>query len=249
MKQKITAFLAGLLLLFPIPVWADDRVPALENRQAELTVSFVYTQPDGDETGIQGVSFSVYKIASLSTKGGSVEWSTLAPYQSTAVYQDGREVTYDGIDTEQSMALAKADSIRKSDVYASAITDGQGRVSFAIPSSDFGMFLVVQDDKADGYSMSEPFLVCVPMAQGDQKVWNYEVTASPKKAVEKESTSSSNEPEVTPEAAQQTVQNAEKPVQTGVDTDLTRLVAVLLGSTGILIILLSEKIHEGKEEK
>lgn len=248
MKQKLMAVLACLFLLFPATVYAEDRVPDLQNRSASLTVSFVYTQEDGTETGIPGASFSIYKVADLSTQGGSVEWSTLQPYRDTAVYDDGRDVTYDGIDVEKSMALAKADAAKKTSPYASAVTDADGKAVFSIPASDFGMYLIVQNQKVSGFSLTDPFLASVPEAQGNPLSWNYEVTASPKKAAEKEESIVPAAPTPTISAEKIAPGSTASLVKTGDNTDIHAMLAVLLGSTGILIILLAEKHRDGKKE-
>lgn len=186
MSKKIFAVILSFLFFLRIPVFAEDRVLDLETQTANLTISFAYTQEDGSETGIEGAEFSVYKTAALTTAGGSVEWQTQEPYRQFATYEGNRENTYNGLDTDDSISLAKKMAkVPNENVYCTGTTDRDGKINLEIKPEDFGMYLVVQTKEAMGYEKTDPFLVMVPEAEGNPLDWNYQVTVFPKKAVTK----------------------------------------------------------------
>lgn len=248
-KTKILAAVISLLLLFPLPVFAEDRVPDLEMETANLTVSFTYTQENGTETGIEGAAFAIYKVANLAAEGGSAEWQTLEPYRQFAVYDGNRENTYNGLDTDASITLAeKMEQVENKKAYSIGTTGRDGEITFSIPQSDFGMYLVVQTKAADGYTGTDPFLVSIPEAEGAPPVWNYAVTAAPKKAVKKEEAPT---PTVTatispePSGKDKSGDN----MATGDQMKTADLVLLFIGALGMTAGILMNTKTNKKEEK
>lgn len=246
--KKIFAIILSLLFLLPIPVFAEDRVPDLEAKTANLTISFVYTQEDGSETGIEGAEFSIYKVAALTATGGSVEWQTQEPYRQFATYEGSRENTYNGLDTDTSILLAKEMSkVQNGNVYRTGTTDRDGKINMEIKPEDFGMYLVVQTKEAKGYEKTDPFLVMVPEAEGDPLVWNYQVTVSPKKAVTKITTPTPTQ-KVTATPAPTGKDRSGEGAATGDQMSPSDLLLLLAGTAGMLALILANA-KPGKEER
>lgn len=249
MKIKILAAVISILLLLPLPVSAEDRVPDLETKTASLTVSFAYTQEDGNETGIEGAGFAIYKVASLAAAGGSAEWQTLEPYRQFAVYDGNRENTYNGLDTDASITLAgKMEQVENKKAYSIGTTGRDGKITFNIPPSDFGMYLVVQTKAADGYTGTDPFLVSIPEAEGDPSVWNYAVTAAPKKAVKKgEAPTPTVTATISPELSGK--DRSGDDMATGDQIKTSYLILLFIGALGMTAgILMNTKTSKKEEE-
>lgn len=232
------------LLLLPGTAYAlGDRVPDLGDIQAGLTISFIYEGEDSSAEGIGGAGFTAYRVADMDARNGSVEWETLSPYTHYAVYENGRDLTYDGLTAEESIALASDMADLAISPYASVTTDPDGKAYIPIPAEDYGMFLIVQTGKADGYTETAPFLVAVPAYEGGVSEWDYTVTASPKKTVEKE-----------PEAAQpvaestgSTADSAAGNIKTGDIPDVAYLTG-FIGAAGLAVLLTCTRKKE-KEDR
>lgn len=253
MRKKILAAVISLLLLFPLPVFAEDRVPDLETKAADLTVSFVYTKENGNETGIEGAEFAIYKVANLTAAGGSVEWQTVEPYRQFAVYDGSRENTYNSLDTDASITLAeKMAKVENKNAYSTGTTGKDGKVTFGIQPSDFGMYLVVQTKEAEGYTGTDPFLVSAPEAEGDPLAWNYAVTVAPKKAVKKIATPTPTKPVTVTPPTNQDESREDKSgngAATGDQLSTADLILPLIGAAGMTTaVVINLKDSEDKKE-
>lgn len=247
MSKKIFAVILSFLFLLPIPVFAEDRVPDLKTQTANLTISFVYTQEDGSETGIEGAEFNVYKAATLTTAGGSVEWQTQEPYRQFVTYEGDRESTYNGLDADDSISLAKEMAeVPNENVYRTGATDRDGKINLEIKQEDFGMYLVVQTKEAMGYEKTDPFLVSVPEAEGDPLAWNYQVTVSPKKAVTKITTPTPTG-QITPVPSPTGTDKSGDGMATGDQMSPSDLLLQLVGTAGLIVLILINAKPEKEE--
>lgn len=244
--KKIFAIILSILFLLPIPVFAEDRVPDLEEKTANLTVSFVYTQEDGSETGIEGAEFSIYKVAALTAAGGSASWQTQEPYRQFATYEGSRENTYNGLDTDASILLAKEmGKVQNGNVYHTGTTDRDGKINMEIKPEDFGMYLVVQTKEAKGYEKTDPFLAMVPEAEGDPLVWNYQVTVSPKKTAIRKIPTPTQKVTTTPSPTGK--DRSGDGAATGDQMSPSDMLLLLAGAAGMLALILANA-KPGKEE-
>lgn len=247
MSKKIFAIILSLLFLLPIPVFAENRVPDLEEKTANLTISFAYTQENGSETGIEGAEFVLYKAAALTTAGGSAEWQTQEPYRQFATYEGDRENTYNGLDTDDSISLAKKmAAVQNGNVYRTGTTDRDGKINLEIKPEDFGMYLVVQTKEAMGYEKTDPFLVMVPEAEGDPLDWNYQVTVSPKKAVTKITTPTPIG-QITPVPSPTGTDKSGDGMATGDQMSPSDLLLQLVGTAGMIVLILVNAKPEKEE--
>lgn len=247
MSKKLFAVILSFLCLLPISVFAEDRVPNLDTKTANLTISFVYSQEDGSEMGIEGAEFSIYKVAALTTAGGSVEWQTQEPYRQFATYDGDRENTYNGLDSDASISLAKKmAAVQNGNAYRTGTTDKNGKVNIEIKPEDFGMYLVVQTKEAMGYEKTDPFLVMIPEAEGDPLDWNYQVTVSPKKAVTKITTPTPTR-QTTPTPSPTGTDKSGDGMATGDQMSPSDLLLQLAGTAGLIILILVN-VKPEKEE-
>ncbi len=152
--------------------------------------------PDTTRTGTITVT-----MLSEST-GEAVPGGTLTAYQVGAVYEDDGNYSYiltdafaesgvslADLDTQDLTALASTLSTYVSDNSLEGTTVTIGSDGIAVFSDlTLGLYLMVQQSRASGYYAVSPFLVSVPMLNGEEYV--YEVDAAPKtEALSKKSSS------------------------------------------------------------
>ena len=105
-----------------------------------------------------------------------------------AVYEDDRDVTFEGISFSESVSLAKkfAGIAETLSPVATAVTDGNGMCKFDALAQ--GMYLVRElsaSGDAKKYQLFEPYMISVPLAVSVNGVneWQYDVLSEPKTKV------------------------------------------------------------------
>ena len=175
-----------MLFRSPFNVHAEEnRVPDLSENGLTLTVNFSQDKEDGDKLPIDGAEFRIFKVASLSVNGGSADYVTEPPYASLAEYDEGRDITFNGMSGSDSGEKAREFSLLDNSAYNSGITDSNGSCSFT--QLEAGIYLVIENAKsgtAAEYETVAPFFACVPYAHEDEGyVWIYDVEVEPKTEV------------------------------------------------------------------
>lgn len=153
-----------------------------ENQDLSMTVNFGVDKDAGGRAGIDGAEFTIYKIAGLKVNGGSADYTLEKDYQKHAVYEDDRDVTFNGMTVEESAKLASelAGEVKNGTKLTTGV---DGNAVFKLSRDDAGMYLVVETAKtgtAAKYETVSPFLVSAPLASDG--TWTYNVVVQPKTA-------------------------------------------------------------------
>lgn len=163
-----------LLGMLCLAVWLLGSVTVSAESQGRLTLYFHY---NGEP--LQGISFRVYRVASLGTDGAGAAYVPLAPFRKDA---KGETVRYEGMSTEESIAAAAWFSTLTSRA-AGSVSGTSGSDGRAVISGlEDGMYLIVQTDSSGAEGIFSPFLVSVPELKKEKSGISRlnEVTAEPK---------------------------------------------------------------------
>ena len=158
------ALVAGVLL--PVQMKAADNYD--KSRQGSITINLNDVKQDNAVTNKEGVSVSIYQIASINYDGMNISFDIAGSLASTGV--DVNDITT----SEKNLNAAKRLSaeIGKSGITATTKkTDSSGKVSFTNLAQ--GMYLVEEADSAS-YGMFSSFLVAIPYME-DGTNWIYDV--------------------------------------------------------------------------
>lgn len=139
-----------------------------------------------ENTAIPGGTLTIYQVGAVSETNGNVSFVPAGEFADC-----GFTLT-----NVQSAQLAKKLFEYADDKGFAGTTkeiDSKGKVSFT--KLKIGLYLLVQNKAANGYEKAAPFLVSIPALEENQYV--YDIDASPKLELEKETTGSSesDEPE------------------------------------------------------
>lgn len=168
MKKRILSILSAFLVFCAVvsSVYAVE-VPDLDRVGS---ISFLMTYKG---EAVPGGSLTLYRVARVHVDDGNYSFEYVEDYQDCGVTMDGM--------LSESMAQALADYTAEADIEGvTQVIDENGQVTF--DDLELGLYLLVQQDHADGFSAVKPFLVSVPGKEGES--WIYDVNASPKLALE-----------------------------------------------------------------
>lgn len=168
MRKRLLCFLCALLLFSA----AASAVCAVEvpdlSRLGSIAMTMTY---EGE--AIPGGSLTLYRVALVQAEGGDYSFRYVDAYADCAV-----ELT-EPFSGTMAQALAEYTAAASIPGIKQEI-DGQGRVTFR--DLELGLYLLVQEDAAEGYTAVRPFLVSVPGKKDGS--YCYDVDASPKLALE-----------------------------------------------------------------
>lgn len=176
-----------------VTAFAHD-VPDM-NREGTIEI----TMHRGD-TAVGGGTLTLYRVGAVREEDGNYS------FQLTDDFAGSDE----SLEDLQSVALAKKLAQYAKDYTIQGVTKeiGQnGQIVF--DNLKLGLYLLVQENAAEGYFAAEPFLVSVPMMEDGQYI--YKVNASPKVELEKET-----ETEKETESEEET--ETEKETENGTET-------------------------------
>lgn len=158
------AVTAGLLI--PAQIKAADSYD--KDKKGSITINLDDVKLDDTVTNKEGVSVSVYQIASINHNGINISFDINSSLSSTGV--DVNDITTS--DKNLNAAKKLSATIGKSGITATTKkTDRNGKVSFTnLPQ---GMYLVEEADGAS-YGTFSPFLVAIPYME-DGENWIYDV--------------------------------------------------------------------------
>lgn len=168
MRKGFMLLLTAILLLgMCAPAFAHD-VPDM-SRQGALNITMRF---DGAQVG--GGTLTVHRVGEVHEDNGSYSYVT------TGRFAESGEELWEIDSARLAEDLAKFAKDKKlSGVTKNIGSDGKAKFEGLEP----GLYLMVQETAADGYSKAAPFLVGVPMLEDG--VYVYEVDASPKVELEK----------------------------------------------------------------
>lgn len=166
MKAWLSAFAIVLLgLSMSAPALAMPAIDMSKVGSITINVESAYG-------AVSGVGFSVYKVASMSSAGN---------YTLTTGFS-GSEVVLSSLTTaskaEQAAKSLKKYAVANSITGSSGTTNSSGEVAFT--SLALGYYLVVQNTVVGSHTISDPFLVAVPMENSAGTAWMYDVISYPK---------------------------------------------------------------------
>ncbi len=173
-KKTVPVLLALLLLATLLPMQAYAAGPIDTDADASLTVTYRY-----GSTVLPGVQFDAYRVADVSFD---------TQFTLTGDFRD-YPVSVDGLDAAGWNELAvtlkgyvQADSLT---AFATGTTDENGTLRF---SGKPGLYLIIGKGIVLGeYSYTcAPFIACLPDMDTENNAWNYDVTANPKAARDKD---------------------------------------------------------------
>lgn len=165
-KKLISVFLliCGLLAM-NLTVFAASELPQT-GRKGSINVTIRDTET---KDIVKGGSLKLCQIASVSVN----DWNF--SYEYTEAFSGCGQSLADieSEDLADSFAQYAAENKISGEVKAA---DSNGNTVFS--NLPLGLYLVMQDEPADGYESIRPFLISVPMKDGDSLI--YDVDASPK---------------------------------------------------------------------
>ena len=151
-----------MLMLNVLPVMADDNVVDF-TKKGTIAISL---SDSIEGTEVKGAAITIYKVADAYSKDSNLAFDY---HSSVDKYKQDIEAG--------NITSSVLDIIKNSDMVSKeGITDGNGKVQFS--NLDLGLYLVVQTNEVNGYSVIDPFLVMIPQVQDNS--WVYDVEATPK---------------------------------------------------------------------
>lgn len=167
--KKITSILTVIIMLccFSSTVFADN-VPDLTMRG-----SIQITMRSGD-TYVPGGNLTLYKVGDIYENDGNYSFVLTDSFA-------GSGETLDDIQSAQLADDLARYAERNSITGTNKEIDQNANIAFT--DLDLGLYLLVQEQAAEGYNKVSPFLVSVPMQENGAYV--YDVDASPKVELEK----------------------------------------------------------------
>lgn len=179
-KKRFILVIATVLMCCMMSITAFSyEVPDM-SREGSVNV----TMQQG-ETIVAGGSLTIYRAGEIHEEDGNYSFCPAGDFAACGE-------KYEDI---QSAELAKTLAAYAKDHQLEGTTKkvgSDGIVSFE--NLKTGLYLAIQNEAADGYNKAEPFLISVPMLENN--VYVYDVDASPKVDIKKESEPVEPEPSV-----------------------------------------------------
>ena len=160
--MKRIALLLALVWLLALPVMAHE-VPDL-TREGSITVTMRY-----DGKAIAGGEITLYRVGDVQEEDGNYSFTPTADYA-------GSGISFDSVQSPET-AGKLAEFANKQGLRGNTrqiASDGTALYQNLKP----GLYLLVQNRAAKGFEAVSPFLVTLPMLDGDDYI--YQVDAGPK---------------------------------------------------------------------
>ncbi|MCD8300245.1 MAG: hypothetical protein LUC41_03615 [Clostridiales bacterium] len=231
----LTAVVMAMLALTPLSVMAAESLDVNAAGSISVTIS------DSDGTAVAGGSLALYQVAE------TLADETEQPYYSLTKAFAGCDGDPNDMESVSKADLAETYQSYAEDnkvkTYATAQVGTDGTASFVnVPT---GMYLVVQDEAAEGYYALSSFVVTVPTEEDGEYV--YDVDATPKTEAVTAEEPKQEKGDEGQEKKPFNIRSASSP-DTGV---LGRTVIILLvaaaGALAVIICLLAVKKRSCKE--
>ncbi len=226
--RKIEALIFALLLVFGISVtsYAHD-IPQMD-KKGSISISM---QLEGKAVG--GGSLTIYRVGEIKEEDGNYSFVPAGDFVNCKESFEKEKIE----SPELAAKLAKYSSDKKISGQTNKIgTDG--KITFS--DLEVGLYLFVQNEAANGCEKAAPFLVSMPyMEDGEYK---YEVDASPKVELKKDSSSTTRKPDATTKADKD---NPGKLPQTG----QLKWPVPILAVAGLSFFMVGWILYFGKRKK
>lgn len=183
MKRRVIAAFCFLMLLNILTMTAFTvEVPDLD-RKGSVSINMTY-----QGQAVPGGSLTLYRVAQVHEDEDG-QYS----YRYVQEYADCLESLEDLGDSDTALALAEFTAQNNLSGTTLQI-DEEGYIAFT--DLELGVYLILQQDAAEGYDLVNPFLVTVPGREEESYI--YDVDASPKLALEPEPTEPTEPPVTEP---------------------------------------------------
>lgn len=167
-KRLTTLFLAAFLLC-SVSIAASAHKAPDPSQKGSISVQMAY----GDQP-VAGGSLTLYRVGDVKEDDGSYSFALSGDF--TASEADLADIS----SAKPAQELAQYAESRELPGKTAQIGD-DGKVSFT--GLKLGLYLLVQNETADGYYKADPFMVSVPMNENGAYI--YTVDASPKVELQK----------------------------------------------------------------
>lgn len=184
-KRKIALLIAAVLLMSSMSISAmAHEVPDM-TRTGSIKISMKY-----EGKAVAGGTMTIYRVGKILESNGDYRWVKTDAFQNSSFSLENIESPTLAAKIEYfvSKNKDKLDGVTKT-------IDKNGEVLF--DNLELGLYLIIQDKAADGYSTVDAFLVSVPAYENDQYI--YDIDAAPKMGdIEKETEPETTTPETNP---------------------------------------------------
>ncbi|MDY2960419.1 MAG: pilin N-terminal domain-containing protein [Hornefia sp.] len=162
----------------------NNIVPPLKDGKEGTLIIEYKQQGSKGETILDGVEFSIYKVANLEVKNQFANYILTKEFHDNIIRFENMKASESNRAAKKLYGIVKSHNLRllrkKTDLYGIA----------KFTEIEHGMYLVVQTGKYEKNKVkyySEPFLVSVPLAtlKGNTNIWRYSVLAKPKTTTKK----------------------------------------------------------------
>lgn len=154
-------------------IYISSNVCAAEMIDMEKTGSIVVAM-SGEDEEISGGSLTIYKVAEITESKESYVFAYVEEWESCPQQLEGLQ------SPETAEALYQYAVEQEIQGFTKKIEEG----TVVFVNVEVGLYLVAQEEAAEGYQNIHPFLISLPIKEGNQ--WKYQVDASPKLDLERE---------------------------------------------------------------
>ena len=170
-RRRLFALLAAAVVISAMSISALAHDVPDTSRRGSIHV----TMHTG-ETAVPGGSLTLYRVGEVRESDGNYDFVLTGDFSGSNV----------SLDDVQSAGLAQELAAFAAEHQLSGMTGEIGKDgTIAFADLQLGLYLLIQNEAADGYNKADPFLVSVPMLE--EGVYIYNVDASPKVELEKAS--------------------------------------------------------------
>ncbi len=161
--QKKLALLLTVILLF----CGNGLIADATNRPDPTQKGSIEIVMQKDATPVPGGSLTLYQVGTLIEENGAYRYELVESLQTTGLVLD--DLQSPQLAKELAAKVASAQGNKKE-------IDAEGRIAYT--DLELGVYLLVQEEAAKGYSKLDPFLVTVPEVVNGEYI--YQVQAGPK---------------------------------------------------------------------
>lgn len=167
-QKRVLAIFLIILLPFAANLTAYAHETPDNSKSGSISVSMVY-----NHEAVSGGSLTLYRVAEVSEDNGNYGFALTEEFTGSGISL----VDLSSVPVESFAAYAADHNL----IGITANIGSDGTVLFS--DLKLGLYLLVQNQAADGYKAATPFLVSVPIQE--KSVYRYDVDASPKVELEK----------------------------------------------------------------
>ena len=184
LKKAAAAILGAALMLtsLSVPAFATETAdPVIDTtRMGSITINKYEGPKDDMSKPLEGVEFTIYRIADLEQTTGNQTVLNLKSLVGSIDKIDST-TTYESIKEEIDTAIQSGKLSPVTDPKKTALTEDPTKASVTFNNLELGVYLVVETDAPPQVvDRSANFLVSVPMMNTKGTGWNYDIEANPK---------------------------------------------------------------------